>query len=56
MLYLPHHTKATALKLFKSWLQFNQELRPLCKAKGWYYTPRQVKKIAEVLGEPFDIE
>lgn len=56
MLYLPHHTKKTALKLFKSWLQVNPRLRCLVKSKGRYYTPREVKMIVGEVGEPFNIE
>ena len=46
----------TALKLFKSWLEFNPRLRHLTKSKTKYFTPKQVKMIVEELGEPFDTE
>ena len=56
MLYLPHHTKTTALKLFKTWLEVNPRLRHLVKRSKHYYTPKQVRLIVGELGEPFDIE
>ena len=56
MLYLPKHSKTTALKRLKSWLQFNPRLRHIVKGKKRYYTPREVKMMVDELGEPFDIE
>ena len=56
MLYLPKHSKTTALKLLKSWLAFNPRLRSVAKSKSKYYSPKQVKMIVEEIGEPFDIE
>ena len=56
MLYLPKHSKATALKLFKSWLEFNPRLRRIAKNKSKFYLPKQVKMIVEEFGEPFNIE
>lgn len=56
MLYLPQHTPSTALKLLKSWLLFNPRLRNIGRNKSKFYTPKQVKKIVEELGEPFNIE
>ena len=56
MLYLPHHTPRTALKLLKSWLLFNPRLRNIGRNKSKFYTPKQVRMIVEELGEPFDIE
>ena len=56
MLYLPRHSKTTALKLFKSWLEFNPRLKGIAKNKAKFYLPKQVKIIVEELGEPFDIE
>ena len=55
-LYLPKHSIYTALKLFKSWLEFNPRLRHLTKSKTKYFTPKQVRMIVEELGEPFDTE
>ena len=56
MLYLPRHSKETAMKLFRSWLDFNPRLRQLVTKKAKYYTPKQVANIVKELGEPFDIE
>ena len=56
MLYLPKHSPTTALKLFKSWLEVNPRLRHMAKNKSKYYTPKQVRKIVDELGEPFNIE
>ena len=56
MLYLPQHTKSTALKLLKTWLQVNPRLRSIARNKSKFYTPKQVRMMVEELGEPFDIE
>jgi hypothetical protein len=56
MLYLPKHSKDTAMKLFRSWIAFNPRLRHLIRSKLKYYTPKQVKMMVEEFGEPFDIE
>ena len=56
MLYLPRHTKETAMKLFRSWLVFNPQLRHIVSKKNKYYTPKQVENIVKELGEPFDLE
>ena len=56
MLYLPHHSKETAMKLFRSWLKFNPRLRHIVDRSSKYYTPKQVAKIMEEVGEHFDIE
>ena len=56
MLYLPNHSKKTALKLFKTWLEVNPRLRHLARSKGRYYKPREVRMIVGEVGEPFDIE
>lgn len=56
MLYLPHHSKSTALKVLNSWLEFNPRLRTMRTKNKRYFTPLQVKKIVEELGEPFDLE
>ena len=56
MLYLPNHSKATALKLLKTWLQVNPRLAHIGRNKMKFYTPKQVKMMVEELGEPFEIE
>jgi hypothetical protein len=56
MMYLPNHTKETALKLFNTWLKINPRLRLVSKRRQHYYTPKQVRIMVEEFGEPFDIE
>ena len=56
MLYLPELGKATALRQLRKWLFVNKNLRYLLKSKGKTYTPKQVRKIVEEIGEPFDLE
>ena len=56
MLYLPNHTKETAMKLFRTWLKFNPRLRHIVNRNTKYYTPKDVKKIVGEVGEPFDLE
>ena len=56
MLYLPNHNQATAMRLFNSWLKFNPKLRNIPKKRQRFYTPKEVRKIVNELGEPFDTE
>ena len=44
MLYLPHHSKRTALKLLKSWLLYNPRLRNIAKKKGTLLHTHRSKK------------
>lgn len=53
MLYLPHHSKTSAMRTFRNWMRFNPRLRHITKTRLKYYTPSQVKKIVQELGEPF---
>ena len=55
MLYFPYMSGDVALKKFKVWLKVNPRLRPLMKVKGQTYTPKQVRKIVEEVGEPFEL-
>ena len=55
MIYLPKHSPKTAAMLFREWLKFNPRLRKYVDKKSKYFTPRQVSRIVEELGEPFDI-
>ena len=55
MLYFPYVKANSALKQFKVWLRCNPRLRPLIHVKGNFYTPRQVRKIVEEVGEPFEL-
>lgn len=50
--YAPELTGSGALKKLQRWIKFNPRLRPLLKIKGRVYTPRQVRRIVEELGEP----
>ena len=50
------NSQITKLKLLKSWLLYNPRLRNIAKKKGHYYTPIEVKRMVDELGEPFDIE
>lgn len=56
MLYLPHHSKSTALRLFRTWLKVSPTLCYLLKKRGGYFTPKEVRKIVKYIGEPFDFE
>ena len=56
MLYFPNYCKATALRQLRKWLFVNRNLRYLLRNKTNYYTPKQVRKIVEEIGEPFDLE
>ncbi len=52
MMYAPELTESGALKRLKRWLQVNPRLPHLLKVKGGMYTPRQVQKIVDEVGEP----
>ena len=53
MLYFPEYTKDSAMNKFRYWLRINPRLRHLIGRGGYSYTPKQVRLIAEELGEPF---
>jgi hypothetical protein len=55
MLYFPYLSGDVALKKFKVWLKVNPRLRPLLTTRGQTYTPKQVRKIVEEVGEPFEL-
>ena len=57
MLYFPNaSSKANALRSFNRWLRINQRLRFLINKRVNSYTPRQVRLILKIIGEPFDNE
>lgn len=56
MLYFPKHSTDAAMRNFRLWLETNPRLRSIRRQKGHFYTPKQVKKIVEEVGEPFEIE
>jgi len=55
MLYFPYIQADSALRQFKVWLRCNPRLRHLLKVGGNFYTPKQVRKIVEEVGEPFEL-
>ena len=55
LMYLPKHSPETAIKLFRMWLKINPRLRNFVNKRTKYFTPRQVSRIVEELGEPFEI-
>ena len=55
MMYLQHLSPDTAAKQFREWLKTNPRLKKYVNKKTKYFTPRQVSRIVEELGEPFDI-
>lgn len=56
MMYFPHHDKRAALKLLRTYLKASPDLQSLLHVPGCYYTPKQVRKIVKIIGEPFDLE
>ena len=54
MKYFPNLTPEAAMKKLRNWLNINPRLRKLKTKKQKYYTPRQVRRIVDELGEPFD--
>lgn len=56
MLYLPHLSKKTALRQFRTWLKAAPSLRYLLRKRGGYFTPKEVQKIVKIVGEPFDTQ
>lgn len=56
MMYFPDDSKETAIKKLRFWLTINPRLKPLINRTFRYYTPKQVKKIVEEVGEPFELE
>ena len=56
MLYLPHLSKYTALRQFRTWLKASPSLRYLLRKRGGYFTPKEVRKIVKIVGEPFSCE
>lgn len=51
-LYAPHLQPFSAYRKLMSWIRLNPTLRPLANQKQRCFTPAQVAKIIEVLGEP----
>jgi hypothetical protein len=56
MKYFPNDSPEVALKKLRNWLNINPILRKLKPKRAKIFTPKQVKIIVKLLGEPFDIE
>jgi len=56
MKYFPNLTPEAATNKFRNWLRINPKLKKLISKKRHDFTPKQVKKIVDEVGEPFDIE
>ena len=56
MMYFPKDSQETATNKFRNWLRINPRLRELISRSSRDYTPKQVRRIVEEIGEPFDIE
>jgi len=52
MMYAPELTESGAWKKLKRWMKINPRLRHLLKVNGKIFTPRQVRKIVDEVGEP----
>jgi hypothetical protein len=52
MMYFPRLSKDAALKKLRYWIKINPRLRHLLKVRGQYFTPKQVQKIVDEVGEP----
>ena len=55
MIYFPKDSEETAKKKFRNWLRINPRLKGLIDRSTRCYTPKQVRRIVEEVGEPFDI-
>ena len=56
MKYFPNLSPESASNKFRNWLRINPRLRELISRSSRDYTPKQVRRIVEEIGEPFDIE
>ena len=52
MMYAPELTESGAWKRLKQWFRVNPRLRCMLRVPGHTFTPRQVRKIVEEVGEP----
>ena len=52
MMYAPELTESGARSRLRTWFKANPRLRCLLKAKGRIFSPRQVRKIVDEVGEP----
>ncbi len=51
-LYCPGVLPRSAYRRLKAWMVLNPRLRPLLRQNSRIFTPAQVKRIVDVLGEP----
>ena len=56
MLYFPKDSTNAAMKKFRKWLILNPRLRTMVGKETNWFTPKQVQKIVDEVGEPFDLE
>ena len=52
MMYAPELTESGAWKKLKRWMKLNPRLRHLLKSGSNTFTPRQIRRIVNELGEP----
>ena len=52
MMYAPELTESGAWKKLKRWMKINPRLRHLLKSSGNTFTPKQIRRIVDELGEP----
>jgi len=52
MMYAPELTESGARNRLRTWFKANPRLRYLLKVNGKIFTPRQVRKIVDEVGEP----
>lgn len=55
MLYFPKDSEKAAMNKLRNWLKINPRLKHLINSESKSYTPKQVRKIVDEVGEPFDL-
>ena len=56
MMYFPKDSQETATNKFRNWLRINPRLKGFIDRSSRCYTPKQVRRIIEEVGEPFSTE
>ena len=56
MMYFPKDSQETATNKFRNWLRINPRLRGYINVNSRWFTPKQVRRIVEEVGEPFGTE
>lgn len=54
MLYFPHMSQQSAMRALNRWIKINPRLAKMETKNNHYFTPRQVKKMVDEWGEPFE--